>query len=142
MKNLVLLLLCLPALGGTVRSPEVTFLYQKLTEPFDSAPCQFEMSPTNPFDRTVRCELNGVRHEFDVHLMLSFYPKSNEGGSAYELLYWVTDLSEPKPKHDSHTLWFHNENSDDRARVIESSVGIEDDNAYLRMKIRLSSAGR
>lgn len=127
-------------LRGTKGKPvrgDVLFTYQKLTDPFPETRCSTQALP-NPYDRKVMCELDGIRHEFVVHLALGFYPKTIEGVSAYELLYWVTDFTDPKlPKNDSTTLWIHNSHEENRMKRIESSLGIENDEAYLRLKIRL-----
>lgn len=116
---------------------KIEFIYQQLGEPWDSVNCEQEAIESNPYDRNVFCSLNGIKHWFLVHLVLNYYPKTNEGLGAYEMLYWVTDFTDPKqPRSDSHTLWIHNSSAENRVKLFESSVGIENDNAYLRLKIR------
>jgi hypothetical protein len=145
----VLLLAAATAAPGGARQPSspsvvapsnlaLTFTYQQNVEPWPSGACVHKPAADDPFGLDVLCEIDGQRRLYAVHLALSFYPRTTHGGSGYELLYWVTDRSVPgSPRFTSVTQWTHLATPDDRAKVIEAFLGVEDDLASLRLEIRL-----
>ena len=101
-----------PALAAeravAVDPDQLTFVYQELLEPFDRTDCKHEKSDVGLFEWDVYCKLGTRVHEFAVHLVLSRYGRTRYGLSAYEMLYWVTDRSQPRVREfDSTTVWFH-----------------------------------
>lgn len=87
----------------------------------------------------VYCKVGSQVHRYGVHLALSYYPRTIHGGSAYELLYWVTDWSAAQPASSSTTMWFHQKEPDSKAVVIEAAQGIENDLSSLRLTIKVGS---
>jgi hypothetical protein len=115
---------------------QLEFRYQELLEPFDQVECKHEKAAVGLFEWDVYCKLGEQIHVFAVHLVLSRYGRTRYGESAYELLYWVTDRSQSQVRvFDSSTLWIHLDQAQTRASVIETSVGIENDLAALRLAI-------
>ena len=114
----------------------VSFEYLQLYEPWQTAPCLH--SKSNPYDWEVQCNDVIRTRKFSVHLALSFYPHSSSNNSSYELLYWVTDLTDPaNPNHNSTTIWVHNDGTENKARLIEVSLGIENDLAALKLSLNM-----
>lgn len=131
-------LLCLffSANAFALTGSEISFRYQRLVEPWEEGSC--EHAPAATFaDWNVTCREGDRVLKYIVHLVLSFYPKTIHGVSAYELLYWVTDFTDPSsPKSTSTTLWIHNSETGNRLSVIEASQGVEGDLAALRLTLK------
>jgi hypothetical protein len=118
---------------------QMTFRYQRLVGGFENFPCRHEKASVGLYEWDVFCDLNGETHKYFVHLVLQFYPQTSHGTNAYELLYWVTDVTDPMAaRHDSSSLWFHNSSPDNFLKVLEASQGIEDDHAYLKLTLHLT----
>lgn len=132
-----LFLWAVPALALELGSDQLTFRYQQINEPYGVIPCTQEKLPVGLFEWKVTCQNEREKHEYFVHLVVQFYPQTIHGKNAYEVLYWVTDLTTMPTKHDSSTIWIHNNESTSFIKVLELSQGIEDDNAYLRLAVRL-----
>jgi hypothetical protein len=114
---------------------DFNFTYQSNVEPWDSVTCKHEKATVGMFEWDVYCLVGRKVHRYSVHLVLSFYPLTRYGGSAYELLYWVTDWTTPRPVSDSTTTWFHQKLPDSKAAVIEAAQGIENDLSSLRLTV-------
>ncbi|MCX6123550.1 MAG: hypothetical protein NTV34_02195 [Proteobacteria bacterium] len=116
---------------------KLSFLYQQNESPWGSSKCS-HVAFNEYYDWTVKCEVKGSPKSYLVHLALNFYPSSNFGKSAYELLYWITDHSIPGQAHfASTTVWLHNSMADARGTLIEAALGLEEDAASLRLAIDL-----
>lgn len=114
---------------------ELQFTQQSLLEPFEAEACTYVKSAVGAHEFDVNCG----EKKYSVHLVLSHYPKTQHGTSAYELLYWVTDFTDPfKPVSDSTTLWIHNSLSENRMTVLEAAQGVQNDTAQLRMVLKLA----
>lgn len=117
---------------------QLQFRYQKNLEPWESAPCFHQKASVGLYEWDVECTLNRKRHLFFVHLVTSYYAQTIHGTSAYEILYWVTDMTHTgAARHDSSTVWVHNSHPENRMRVLEAAQGVEDDGASLRLVVRL-----
>ena len=127
--------LLLLALLARAESPErLHFEYQSLLEPFSAHSCSHQQASASVYDWDVRCVVDGKAKKFFAHVAVSFYPKTNFGVNAYEVLYWVTDTTNPSEfKHSSSTFWIHNSSPDNKMQVLEASQGIENDRAYLKL---------
>lgn len=125
--------------GAFPKRSEITFQYISLTE--DKAiTCTHEKADVGLHEWDVTCEVGSKVHKYFVHLVLHFYPKTVHGTNAYELLYWVTDMTDQnKPRHDSSTIWIHNSQEDNFMKVLEASQGIENDLAYLKLIVKLKA---
>src|SRR5207248_2055315 len=66
----------------------IQFRYLEI-EGSQEADCKHGSS--NGIDWEVSCKVANKELKYLVHLVLSYYPMTNEGFAAYELLYWVTD---------------------------------------------------
>jgi hypothetical protein len=118
------------------RAPTLQFVYQRLGEPFEKWNCSHQKEPNLPYDYTVDCHLKRRITKYRVHLAVSYYPKTSLGLSAYEILYWVTDISDPaRPISDSSTTWIHQDSPNVRPTVFQLSQGVENDAAALQLVI-------
>lgn len=118
-----------------ITSAMLEFRYQELNEPWNSYKCDHYAAPAI-FDWIVKCRVNDQVKGFVVHLVVSFYPRTRLGNSAYEVLYWLTSR-EANHKYQSSTVWIHNTKPEARASVFELSQGIENDFAALNLTIDL-----
>lgn len=117
---------------------QISFLHQENVEPWESAACQHKLSPIGLFEWDVVCVKNGRYLKYGVHLVLNRYPRTRPGGAGYELLYWVTDWTDPAhPKSTSTTLFMHLATEEDHALLMEGATGIDNDLASLRLTIDL-----
>lgn len=111
-------------------------------EGFDSGlvmTCRHEIENAASQDWKVFCQDATGRHkrEYGVHLWLSAYRHATPPELSYELLYWVTDRTQPRVRvYDSTTIWFHLDRISQVSRV-QARVGVENDSAglYLELKI-------
>jgi hypothetical protein len=114
---------------------QLHFEYKELLEPFDTYSCNHLKANVGIFDWDVSCAIRGGEtRKFFAHVVVSQYPKTNFGVNSYEILYWVTDMSDPMKFHNSSsTFWIHNSSTENKMNVLEASQGIENDNAYLKL---------
>jgi hypothetical protein len=132
----VLLALHPTAAQAKGRERSMQFVYQSMSEPFEKGNCTHQKDASLPYDYTVSCPLRGRTTSYRVHLALSYYPKTNLGLSAYEILYWVTDITDPQhPKGDSSTFWIHQDTPNAKPTVFQLSQGIENDTAALQLVV-------
>lgn len=118
---------------------ELRFEYQQLTGDFQKFSCAHEKASVGLFEWDVVCQEANREHRYFVHLVLNRYRKTSLGKGSYELLYWVTDMSQARPAHDSMTLWLHNSDEAHHMAATEASLGVEDDQAYLKLTLRLEN---
>ncbi|MCB0417993.1 MAG: hypothetical protein H6617_10870 [Bdellovibrionaceae bacterium] len=129
----------IPIWASELRTADIQFQYISLTSERQFS-CTHQKSEVGLYEWDVQCEVDGKAHNYFVHLALHFYPKTIHGTNAYELLYWVTDMTDPRnPKHDSSTIWIHNGSKENYMRVLEASQGIENDLAYLKLTVKLEA---
>jgi hypothetical protein len=116
---------------------QLKFNYQELNSPWASYSCKHEED--GPVDWKVYCLIDqGKVVKFAVHLIVNFYQKSTYGNSAYEVLYWVTDRTEPNRRtYDSTTMWIHNTEAKNRATRFEIGQGVLNDMVSLRLEISM-----
>ena len=122
-----------------VEPDQINFSYQSNVEPWELFSCKHEKSTVGLHEWDVYCKVEAKVHRYSVHLVLSYYTKTIYGGSAYELLYWVTDWSFGRPASNSTTMWFHQKELDSKATVIEAAQGVENDLSSLRLVIKVKS---
>ncbi len=138
---LLAVFVCLPTFSSAVelKPEQVRFQYLGLFEPYVTGTCTHMLNDPdqNPFDWDVLCNVEGKVHRYTVHLAVDFYPKTAQGVSAYEILYWVSDSTLAKTNHSSSTTWVHNTEANNRMAFLELSQGIEDDAAYLKLELNL-----
>ena len=118
-----------------LQQKDFSFIYQSNVEPWGSVACKHEKASVGEYEWDVYCLVGRRVHRYGVHLVLSFYPRTRYGGSAYELLYWVTDWTTPTAVSDSTTVWFHQSLPETKTSVIEAAQGIENDLSSLRLTI-------
>lgn len=116
---------------------QISFAYQSNVEPWERFDCKHEKASVGLHEWDVYCKVGTKVHRYGVHLVLSYYARTIYGGSAYELLYWVTDWTAARPASDSTTIWFHQRELDSRAAVIEAAQGVENDLSSLRLVIKV-----
>lgn len=116
---------------------QLGFVYQSNLEPWERFTCKHEKASVGLHEWDVYCKVGERVHRYGVHLVLSYYSRTVYGGSAYEMLYWVTDWTGTRPASDSTTIWFHQKELDSRAVVIEAAQGIENDLSSLRLLIKI-----
>lgn len=117
---------------------QLQFEYVENLEPFEVFPCTHEKQSVGLFEWDVDCSIRGVKVKFWVHLAVQRYEKTNFGKNAYEVLYWVTN-TQNRHRHSSTSLWIHNSEELNRMNRLVSSLGIEEDNASLRLTLSLSN---
>jgi hypothetical protein len=117
---------------------DIRFSYQQNVEPWDQYSCKHERANVGVHEWDVYCKVGNKVHRYGVHLVLSWYPRTIHGGSAYELLYWVTDWTGSRPASDSTAIWFHQREEGAKAAVIEAAQGVENDLSSLRLTIKIS----
>lgn len=121
-----------------VKSNEITFIHIQNESPWESAKCT-HFSAEQSYDWNVTCDLNGTIKTYLVHLALDFYPFSQFVKSAYELLYWITDRSNPSsPKFSSTSMWIHSSLEDPRANLFEVGLGVDEDHATLKLSFPIN----
>ena len=86
------------------------------------------------FEWDVDCKVRNKTVRFWVHLVVQRYEKTQFGKNAYEVLYWVTNTAN-RHRHSSTSLWIHNNEEANRMNRFVSSLGIEEDNASLRLTL-------
>ncbi|MCB0405606.1 MAG: hypothetical protein KDD51_12550 [Bdellovibrionales bacterium] len=137
--SLLALWLSAPLWGAGIAQPDIQFQYISLADARQFS-CVHHKSEIGLYEWDVECGVDGKAHTYFVHLVLNFYPKTIHGENAYELLYWVTDMTDPHhPKNDSSTIWIHNGHEQNFMKVLEASQGIEDDLAYLKLTLKLKA---
>ena len=121
-----------------LQSTQISFIHQENVEPWDSSQCFHKLSVVGLFEWDVVCFKNGKYLKYSVHLVVNRYPKTRLGGAGYEILYWVTDWTDPsQPGSTSNSLFMHMATPDERALVVESATGIDNDMSSLRLTIDL-----
>ncbi len=116
---------------------DIEFTYQENFAPWSKLSCSHKRGNI-PLDWAVSCGPEGQK-EFRVHLKLSYYKRTIYGNSGYELLYWLTQTrgGPEGSKYNSSTFWFHNSKKSAVANVIQAATGVENDQAVLRLFVRL-----
>ena len=118
------------------RASELEFKYQDNFAPWEIGKCKHQKVEGPAPDWDVTCDFKGKIKKYTVHLVVNYYPKTNYGESAHEILYWVTDRTNKEIRYDSSTIWLHANKSDSRATMIQLAQGVENDMASLRLEIR------
>jgi hypothetical protein len=115
-------------------STSFQFEYVENLEPYRTFSCSHSQASVGLFEWDVVCNVDGQKKTFWVHLSLKKFKKSSWGENAYELLYWVTNSeAQTKHRHSSTSLWIHNSEKENQMRRLVSSLGIQEDDAYLRL---------
>jgi hypothetical protein len=97
--------------------------------------CAHRLEDAAAQDWRVSCEGEGIRREYRVHLWVTHYTRNVEPRSSYEVLYWVTDLSEPGETHGvGTTIWFHLKD-ESALHSISVSQSVENDTAGLYLDL-------
>lgn len=118
--------------------PQLRFEYQELAGEYERYSCQHKKNAHRSY--LVWCQKGSQMKKYRIHLSVTRYPKTVFGSSGYEILYWITDLSNRLRNvlpNDSVTVWVHNSEDNNLARAIELRQGIENDVAQLNLYIRL-----
>lgn len=114
------------------------FEYVENLDPGEVFPCIHEKASVGLFEWDVVCKVHQKEYRFFVHLAVQEYQKTKFGKNAYEILYWVTHRDSPLPhRHSSTSIWIHNSEEMNRMNRFVSSLGIEEDNASLRLTLTL-----
>lgn len=121
-------------LFAQLSSRQFFFDYVENLEPYRIFACTHSLASVGLYEWDIECNVDGKKKLFWVHLSLQKFTKSNWGESAYELLYWVTNSeAQGKHRHSSTSLWIHNSEKENQIRRLVSSLGIQEDDAYLRL---------
>lgn len=132
----LILLTSLPALAN--RLPvKADFLKFKYLEIEGTAEADCTHTTANSIDWEVTCRLKEKDLKYTVHLLLNYYPMTNEGFAAYELLYWVNDKSASVPAGDSVSQWTYLDSPKSKIKKMQTRLGIENDASYLQMQLDL-----
>ena len=124
--------------GGNLRiTPAMLkFQYQDFDGIF-SINCVHAVETAESQDWKVTCT-NGpktISKQFSVHLWVTQYPRPSDPRVSYEILYWVTDLSNPhKPTAASSTIWVHLKDPSELSGL-ELAQGVDEDTAGLYLTI-------
>ncbi|NBT58590.1 hypothetical protein EBT16_07385 [bacterium] len=104
-------------------------------EPHEVFSCSHEKASVGLYEWDVECTVRGELKRFWVHLAVNKYGKTHFGKNAYEVLYWVTHASSTSHRHSSTSLWIHNSEETNKMNRLISSLGIEEDQASLRLSV-------
>ncbi|WP_208404686.1 hypothetical protein, partial [Bacillus velezensis] len=86
------------------------------------------------YEWDVACQVGRTLRRFNVHFVITFYPKVKSATSAHEIMYWVTDWQDTsKPTSHSSTIWLYHRAAEEGLQGMELSQGIDSDNATLRL---------
>ena len=114
---------------------EFSFDYVQNLDPYEVVSCTHEKASVGFYEWNVNCEVRGEVKRFWVHLAANEYGKTGFGKNAYEVLYWVTNEGAKNHRHSSTSLWIHNSEETNKMNRLVSSLGVEEDNAYLRLTL-------
>lgn len=97
-------------------------------------PCSHQLKDADAQDWSVKC---GNEKNFIVHLWITAYPHDQAANStskmSYEILYWVTDFSQPgHPIGSSSTLWL-NLKQKSELDTMQFTQSVDQDAAGLRL---------
>jgi hypothetical protein len=119
------------------------FEYVENLDPGEVFPCAHEKASVGLFEWDVVCKIRNKELRFFVHLAVQEYQKTKFGKNAYEILYWVTHRDSPLPhRYSSTSIWIHNSEEMNRMNRFVSSLGIEEDNASLRLTLKLQTPSK
>lgn len=125
-------MLCVPSWADSLFR-KFSFQYVQNLEPYEIFPCTHRQASVGLFEWDVECEVDGRPKKFWVHLVAQEYGKTGFGKNAYEILYWVTNSDAKSHRHSSTSLWIHNSEEKNKMNRLVSSLGIEEDDASLRL---------
>lgn len=131
---MLLLVLSISA-WGTPELRNFSFDYVQNLEPYEVFSCTHEKASVGLYEWNVDCNFRGSIKRFWVHLAASKYGKTSFGQNAYEVLYWVTNADSQTHRHSSTSLWIHNSEETNQVNRLVSSLGVEEDDAYLRVTL-------
>lgn len=97
--------------------------------------CTHEKASVGLYEWDVKCSARGEIKKFWVHLAVNQYGKTSFGKNGYEVLYWVTNPQNQNHRHSSTSLWIHNSEESNKMNHFVSSLGVEEDRAYLRLSM-------
>ncbi len=118
------------------RSQPMQFVFQSMGQPYQKWDCTYQKDANLPYDYTVACPVTRKTRNYRVHLAIAYYPKTRLGLSAYEILYWVTDFTDPShPTSHSSTTWIHQDTQNVRPTVFQLSQGVDNDLAALQLTV-------
>ena len=121
---------------------DLKFTYQTedQTSPQAEVPCTHAVLNADAQDWTVKCGDGANQRSYTVHLWLTPYQHATGPNKiSYELLYWITDNTDPRVAHSSGTtIWFHLRELSSLASV-QANESVEDDTARLAVEIQLNA---
>ena len=135
MKNILLVIFVFFSglLGAAPSFKKFEFTFVENLEPYETFPCTHQKASVGLFEWDVECAVREKRIKYWVHLAVSQYPETSFGKNAYEVLYWVTSPDSTTHRHSSTSLWIHNSEEKNRINRLAASLGIDEDNASLRL---------
>jgi hypothetical protein len=126
------------AKGSFFADNQIDFKFQSLLEPYEVMDCIHKRREQRPQDWVVFCTNGRITYSFDVHLVVNYYPMTSEKMPAYEVLYWVYNRnSRNHSANSSSTSWHYLNSKDSRINLMQVSQGILNDEAYLKLQLRL-----
>ena len=128
-----------------LNASDLKFTYQTEDEtaPQAEVPCSHAILNADAQDWTVKCGEGNHQTSYTVHLWLTPYQHATGPNKiSYELLYWITDNTDPKLVHSSGTtIWFHLKELSSLSSV-QASESVEDDTARLAVEIQVNAPQR
>jgi hypothetical protein len=143
----VFLLTAIPAIAQNydLKPEQLTFTYRSF-EGGEDLKCTQELESEASQDWSVVCKSsaeskNGEASKtslrtYRVHLWLTAYTHPQPPRLSYEILYWVTDLTNRKTESAGSTTWFHLRDPS-ALDSLEIRQSVENDTAGLYLEIRL-----
>ncbi len=141
-RNVLLLLLSIFSFSAfaqriPIETNQLNFKLQSYLDESNLYPCQHQVM-FEPYDWDVYCKVDSKIRHFTVHLALDRYPQTNFGKSAYELLYWVSDIThDPKLKRYSTTLWIHQDKEGVMPKLVQAAQGVDNDDFALKLSLQI-----
>lgn len=118
-----------------LRDDMLNFTYQDYNGDV-SAICEHRLESAESQDWIVECKRESLlKKRFRVHLWLTEYLRAEAPAFTLEILYWVSDLSEPTKTKDTGTTLLLDFASHSRVHGVNIKQGVDNDTAGLYLKI-------
>jgi len=125
-----------PGIRMPIEWGDLSFSYQENENP-ETLVCKHRIENPLSQDWKVSCvdRTGQEKRKYGVHLWVTQY-QNPAGEAKIEVLYWVTDRSQPRVReYSGSTLWFYFKNQAD-LKGLSLSQSVENDQARLRVEIK------
>ena len=121
--------------GNLKITPDMLFFHYSTFDAGETMDCKPTVENADSQDWRVVCSNSKSRREYTVHLWVSIYTHSAAPLLSYEILYWVTDLTDPAHSiQTGSTVWFH-VNDPTSLASLEISDTVDDGTAGLYLTV-------